>query len=182
MLSSNLWVLSSQKHHQEQTTVTMRTKFTSTTISGTSVTHYTHEGAGGPTSTTYQGHEKHLFAFPALLVGENLLKTAETRSNQKISDEVSAARVTADGPLLTGAEVASRITSALESRTGETGITLQDAQHTFAAIRKTNGVLFIKFGLKRTGKNESSATAVEDSAMADTSDSELSELETDDEQ
>jgi hypothetical protein len=153
----------------------MRTKFTSTTPNGTSVTHYTHEGAGGPTSTTYQSHEKHLLAFPALLVGPQLLEIAETNSNQQISEKVSAARKTADGPLLSSAEVAIRITAALQSRAEETGVTLEQAQSAFAAVRKGNGVLFIR--LKSPGKTEKSAAAVEE-----TSDSELSEFETDDEQ
>jgi hypothetical protein len=92
----------------------MRTRFTTTAPDGTSVTLYTHEGAGGPTSKTYERHEKHLLAFPALLVGENLLKLAEINSNQQISDRVTAARVTGEGSLLSGAAVASRIKRALQ--------------------------------------------------------------------
>jgi hypothetical protein len=158
----------------------MRTKYTSTAPDGTNVTHYTHEGTGCPTSTTYQDHEKHLLAFPALLVGENILKMAETTSNQHISEKVTAARVTPDGPFLTGAAVASRIRAALKSRAAKAGVTLQDAQDALAAIRQANGIRVLKTGLKRTGKEVKSAVAAE--GTGDASDSELSELETDNEQ
>jgi hypothetical protein len=182
MLYSKLCFLSRQQCHPEPNqTAIMRTKSTSTTPNGTSVTHYTHEGAGSPTSTTYQSHEKHLLAFPALLVGPQLLKIAETNSNQQISEKVSAARKTADGPILSSAEVAIRITAALQSRAEETGVTLEQAQSAFAAIRKDNGILFIILAF-RPGKKEEAITTVEDSATADASDSELSEFETDDEQ
>ena len=161
----------------------MRTKFTTTAPDGTSVTLYTHEGAGGPTHTTYKSHEKHLLAFPALLVSENLLKLAENNSNQHISDKVTAARVIGVGPLLSGAAVASSIRKALQIRAKEAGVTLQAAQDALAAIRKANGIRVLKTGLKRAGKGEKSAGAVEGaSAKEDSSDSELSELETGDEQ
>jgi hypothetical protein len=176
MLSTRTRFLSRQQYHHHEPTANMRTKFTSSTPEGTSVTHYTHQGAGGPTSTTYQGHEKHLLAFPSLLVGPQLLKIAETNSNQQISDKVSAARKTADGPLLSSAAVASRITAALQSRAQENGVTLEQAKSAFASVRKANGLLFIKVSFKRT---EKATTTVEDSAMADASDSELSEFETD---
>ena len=115
-----------------------------------------------------------------MLVGAQLLKIAETNSNRQISDKVSAARKTADGPLLDSATVASRITAALQSRAQETGVTLEQAKSAFAAVRKANGVLFIKVSFKRTEKK--ATTTGEDSAMADASDSELSEYETDNEQ
>jgi hypothetical protein len=161
----------------------MRTKYTTTAPDGSAVTLYTHEGAGGPTSLTYQSHEKHLLAFPALLVGEKLLKLAETNSNQQISDKVSAARVTGEGPLLSGAAVASRIRGALKIRAKENGVTLQAAQDALATVRRANGIRVLKTGLKRTGKEEKSAAAVEGtSAKGESSDSELSELESEDEQ
>jgi len=161
----------------------MRTKYTTTAPDGSTVTLYTHESAGAPTSLTYESHEKHLFAFPALLVGEKLLKLAETNSNQQISDKVSQARKIADGPLLSGAAVASRIRGALKIRAAETKVTLEAAQDALATIRKANGIRVLKTGLKRTGKEEKSAAAVEGaSAKEDSSDSELSELETEDEQ
>ena len=161
----------------------MRTKFTSTAPDGTSVTQYTYQGAGMPTSTTYQDSEKHLFAFPARLVGENLLKVAETRSNQKISDEIAAAQ---KGPVayhsnLTAAAVASRIRKAIQIRAEKTGVTVNQAQDAFGAIRKANDIRVFKAGLTRAGK---SAAAVEEGSekKEDSSDSELSELETDTEQ
>jgi len=161
----------------------MRTKYTTTAPDGSTVTLYKHEGAGGPTSLTYQSHEKHILAFPALLVGEKLLKLAETNSNQQISDKVSEARKIADGPLLSGATVASRIGGALKIRANETGVTLQAAQDALANIRKANGIRVLKTGLKRTGKEKKSAVAIQGTpAKGDSLDSELSELETDDEQ
>jgi hypothetical protein len=169
----------------------MHTKFSSTASDGSTVTYYTHEGPGGPTSTTYQDHEKHLLAFPGLLTGENLLNIAETRSNQQLSDDVTAARKSADGPLLSSAQVAIRITAALQSRAEEIGITLQQAQSAYTAIRKGNGVLSIRLVFRTKEKThaalvfrtkEKTATTVENSATADASDSELSEFETDTEQ
>jgi len=160
----------------------MRTKFTSTLPNGTRVTHYTHEGSGGPTSTTYQDHEKHLFAFPALLEGSKLLKIAETRSNQQISDAVTAARVANSNPGLTGAAVASRIRAALNDRAAETGTTLQEAQAAFAAVRKANGLRVHESGLKRASRKKPNTTVEETPEKKDASDSELSEFETDTEQ
>jgi len=127
----------------------MRAKFTSTLPDGSTVTHYRNEGAGSPTSTTYQDTEQHLFAFPALLTGSKLLKIAETRSNQQISDVVTAARVGASNPGLTGAAVASRVRAALNDRAAETGITLEEAQAAFAAVRKANGTRVFTISLKR---------------------------------
>jgi hypothetical protein len=163
----------------------MRTKFTSTASDGTTVTHYTHEGAGGPTQYNYQSSVKHLLAFPALLVGDKLLDMAETRSNQQISDAISAARKTNDGQLLTGAAVASRILGALKVRASETGKTLREVKVDFAAIRKANGIKVLAPGLTRASAKEKVAvktTNVEEAAKSSDSDSELSELETDDEQ
>jgi hypothetical protein len=45
-------------------------------------------------------------------------------SNQQISDKVSEARKIADGALLSGAAVASRIRGALKIRANEIGVTL----------------------------------------------------------
>lgn len=84
----------------------MRTNLTSIIAGSSRVTHYRNGVSGIPSSTTYQDTEQHLFAFPALLTGSKTLKIAETRYNKQISSEVSAARVTADGPLLIGAAVA----------------------------------------------------------------------------
>jgi hypothetical protein len=177
-LSRHFWFLSRQKHYHHELTANMRTKFTSTAPDGTAVTHYTHEGAGALKSTTYQVHEKHLLAFLALLIGENLLKIAETNSNQKISDKISAARKTADGPLLTGAAVASRVRAALKTRAKHSGITLEQAQDAFGAIRQTNGIKVHKAGFTRASGKGKSIGAVEKAAdkKEDASDSELSEL------
>jgi hypothetical protein len=47
-----------------------------------------------------------------------------------------------------------------------------------ANIRKANGIRVLKTGLKRTGKEEKSAVAIQRTpAKGDSSDSELSELE-----
>jgi hypothetical protein len=160
----------------------MRTKFTTTAPDGASVTLYMHEGAEAPTSTTYESHEKHLLAFPVLLVGEKLLTLAETNSNQQISDKVTAARVNGEGPLLSGAAVASRIKKALKIRANEAGVTLQDAQDALAAIRKANGIRVFKTGLKRAGKKAKVEAKATSGVQEDSSDSELSELDSEGEQ
>lgn len=173
----------------------MRTKFTSTASDGSTVTHYRNEGAGGPTSTTYQHTDQHTFAFPARLTGAKILKIAESLSYQDISEKVSEARVTADGPLLSGAAVASRIRAALKIEATEIGKTLREAQTDFAAIRKSNGIKVHVPGYTRmsskaksaaksasTGKEASVKKSMEEKNDAFSSDSELSELETDTEQ
>jgi hypothetical protein len=172
----------------------MRTKYTSTASDGTAVIHYTHQGPGAPTSSTYESHEKHLFAFPALLVGDKLLDIAETRSNQQISDAFSNAHKTADGQLLSGAAVASRIKRALKVRANKTNKTLSEVQVDFAAVRKANGIKALAPGYTRKsakGKSIVKTTstlsvqgAVSESIekQEDSSDSELSELESEDEQ
>jgi hypothetical protein len=182
--STHLWFLSPETPNSNKP-FTMRMKYTSDAPDGTSITHYTCGGTGAPTSKTYQDSEQHLFAFPALLVGQNLLKVAETRSNKNISDEVAAAQ---KGPVtatsyLSGAAVGGRIRTALKVRAAEAGITLQDAQEALAAIRQANGIRVLKTGLKRTGKKAKAAVAAEGtSVQGDASDSEPSELETDNEQ
>jgi hypothetical protein len=139
-----------------------------------------------------QNSAKNLFAFSAGLTGSKLLKVAETRSNQQISNSVSAAAAAAkpavtNGPVLTGAAVASRIRGALVIRAAETGKTLREVQTDFAAIRKSNGIKVHVPGFARTsdkGKSivKSIMPTTGKQGGASGSDSELSELETDDEQ
>ena len=152
-----------------------------------------------------QNSAKHLFTFPAGLIGSKLLKVAETRSNQQISNSVAAAAAAAkpavtNGPILTGAAVASRIRGALVIRAAETGKTLREVQTDFAAVRKSNGIKVHVPGFARTsgkgnsvvkstsrrqqatGLSQSVTETTEKQGGASGSDSELSELATDDEQ
>lgn len=155
-------------------TAKMRTKFTSgppvTTHNGfeyttagfaeTSrrVTHYTNQDPDGPTSTNYQDTEQHLFAIPSLLVGDKLLRLAETYSNKQISDKITAT-VTGNSPTLSTSSVASRIRAALASRAKEQGITVAVAKAIFRAARKANGVQIraARVGVSDTKTNDKSA-------------------------
>jgi len=149
---------------------------------------------------------KHLFAHPAELTGPKLLKVAETRSNQQISNCVTeAAKPAAANPtLLTGAAVASRILCALKVRATETGKTLREVQTDFAAIRKSHGIKVHVPGYARTSAKSRAAAAAAASKITSSvqvaarssdaimqsiekddvssSEAEVSEVESDDEQ
>jgi hypothetical protein len=133
----------------------MRTKFTSgppvtnhdgveyaTTDSAETsrrITHYTNEGPGGPTSTTYQDTEQHLFAMPDLLVGDKVLKTAEKYTNKQIAAKIAAAAV-GDVPVLTESGVAHRVRRALKAKAQSENVKLAELSAAFKASRRSNGV------------------------------------------
>jgi len=148
---------------------------------------------------------KYLFAHPAELTGPKLLKIAETRSNQQISncvtDAAAAAKPAIPKPtLLTGAAVASRILGALKLRVRDTQKTLREVQVDFAAVRKANGIKVHVPGFSRTSKKGKSVAkttssvsvaarssevvmkSIEEQEDSPTPESELSESESDDEQ
>ena len=129
----------------------MRTKFTSgdavTTHDGVEyttkgsdetgkrVTHYTNEGSDGPTSTTYQDTEQHLFAFPDLIVGDKALEIGAKYTNNQISVKIAAAAVE-NGPTLTESGVAHRIRRALAMKAKELNISVAEVKATFKQSRK----------------------------------------------
>lgn len=133
----------------------MRTKFTSgdpvTTHDGVEyttkgfaetgarVTHYTNQGPGGPTSTTYQDTEQHLFAVPSLLVGAKILEIAEKYTNTQIAAKIAAAAVGNDA-VLTESGVAHRVRRALAAKAREKGVSVTTVSKAFKASRKLNGV------------------------------------------
>jgi hypothetical protein len=105
---------------------------------------------------------KHLFAHPAELRGPKLLKIAETRSNQQISNcvtEAAAKPATTKGTLLTGAAVASRILTALKICASETGKTLREVQTDFAAVRKAHGIKVLVPGYTRVSAKAKAVAA-----------------------
>lgn len=114
---------------------------------------------------------KHLFAHPAELTGPKLLKIAETRSNQQISNCVTEAAASAkpaiaNPALLTGAAVASRILGALKVRASETGKTLREVQVDFAAVRKAHGIKVHVPGYTRTSAKAKTVAAITEAAAA----------------
>lgn len=133
----------------------MRTKFTSgdpvTTHDGVEyktkgfpetgkrITHYTNEGPGSPTSTTYQDTEQHLFAFPDLLVGDKVLEIGAKYTNNQISAKITASAVE-NGPLLTESGVAHRIRKAIEKRALKQKVSYDEMMATWKESRKSNGV------------------------------------------
>jgi hypothetical protein len=135
---------------------------------------------------------KHLFAHPAELRSPKLLKIAETRSNQQISNT--------KGTLLTGAAVASRILTALKICASETGKTLREVQTDFAAVRKAHGIKVLVPGYTRVSAKAKAVAARTTSSVqvaarsseaimesvekedVSSSESEVSKLESDDEE
>lgn len=133
----------------------MRTKFTSgdpvTTHNGVEyttkgsdktgkrTTHYTNEGSGGPTSTTYQDAEQHLFAFPDLLVGDKVLEIGAKHTNNQISAKITTAAVE-NGPLLTESGVAHRVRKAIEKRALEQNVGYDEMMATWKESRRSNVV------------------------------------------
>jgi hypothetical protein len=129
----------------------MRTKFTSgdkvTTHDGVEyttkgsdetgkrVTHYTNEGSDGPTSTTYQDTEQHVFAFPDFIVGDKALEIGAKYTNNQISAKIAAAAVE-NGPTLTESGVAHRIRRALARKAKELNISVAEVKATFKQSRK----------------------------------------------
>lgn len=133
----------------------MRTKFTSgdpvTTHNGVEyttkgsektgkrTTHYSNEGFSGPTSTTYQDTEQHLFAFPNLLVGDKVLEIGAKYTNNQISAKITAAAVK-NGPLLTESGVAHRVRKGIEKRALEQNVSYDEMMATWKELRNSNGV------------------------------------------
>ena len=105
------------------------------TDNGKRTTHYTNEGPGGPTSTTYQDTEQHLFAFPDLLVGDEVLEIGAKYTNNQISAKIAAAAVE-NGPTLTESGVAHRIRRALAKKAKELNISVAEVKATFKQSRK----------------------------------------------
>jgi len=108
-------------------------------VTGKRVTHYTNEGPGGPTSTTYQDTEQHLFAFPDLLVGDKVLEIGAKYTNNQIAAKIAAAALP-NGPVLTESGVAHRIRRAMANKAKEQGISVADVKAAFKASRQSNGV------------------------------------------
>ena len=106
---------------------------------GKRVTHYTNEGPGSPTSTTYQDTEQHLFAFPVLLIGDKVLEIGSKYTNHQISAKITAAAVE-NGHLLTESGVAHRIRKAIEKRALEQNVSYDEMMATWKESRKSNGV------------------------------------------
>ena len=133
----------------------MRTKFTSgdpvithdgveyttkgSAETGKRVTHYTNDGSSGPTSTTYQDTEQHLFAFPDLLVGDKVLEIGAKYTNNQISAKITAVAVE-NGPLLTESGVAHRIRRAMAKRALEQNVSYDEIEAMFRESRRSNGV------------------------------------------
>lgn len=81
--------------------------------------------------------EQNLFGNPSLLVGETLLKIAETNTNQQISDKITAAAI-GNSRGLSSSGVGSRIGAALRSRAKEQAIDISEVKAAYAATRKSN--------------------------------------------
>lgn len=111
-------------------------------------THWTNQGHGSGPSPGET--EKHLFAVPDLLVGQDLLKFAVKPSSNQIADRViSAARAGGVNVVpLTRAVIFDRLNSALQAQARAKGISLGEAQADFNAHRALNGVRTIAFDNK----------------------------------
>jgi hypothetical protein len=136
---------------------------------GKRTTHYTNEGPSGPTSTTYQDTEQHLFAFPDLLVGDKILEIAAKYTNGQMSAKITAAAVE-NGTLLTESGVAHRVRSALKKRAAEQNVSLIDVNKAFKQLRESNGVPTRKPRVPRAKKTDQASlagSAVEDDDEVD---------------
>jgi hypothetical protein len=125
---------------------------------GKRITHYTNEGPSGPTSTTYQDTEQHLFAFPDLLVGDKILEIAAKYTNNQISAKITAAAVEG-GQLLTESGVAHRVRSAIAKRALEQNASYDDVNTAFKQSRKSNGVPTRKPRVPRAKKLDQASLA-----------------------
>jgi hypothetical protein len=141
--------------NRSDSTINMRTIFTSGpsvtthdgveyttkgyTDTGHRITHYTNEGPGGPTSTTYQDIEQHLFAMPDLLAGEKILEIAEKYTNKQMAAKIAAAAV-GEAPVLTESGVAHRIRRALKAKAQAENVKVTEPKAALNASRKSNGV------------------------------------------
>ena len=163
----------------------MRTKFTSgdpvTTHDGVEyttkgfaktgkrITHYTNEGPGSPTSTTYQDTEQHLFAFPDLLVGDKILEIGAKYTNNQISAKITAAAVE-NSPVLTESGIAHRIKTAMAKKALEQNVSVDDFKETFKQSRRSNGVATRAARVpraKKPGQMTLTGTSVKDDDEAD---------------
>jgi hypothetical protein len=136
---------------------------------GERITHYTNKGPSGPTSTTYQDTEQHLFAFPDLLVGEKMLEIGAKYTNSQMSAKINAAAVEG-GTLLTESGVAHRVRSALKRRAREQNVSLTDVNAAFKQTRESNGVPTRKPRVpkaKKTGQAALASSTVEDDDEVD---------------
>jgi hypothetical protein len=109
------------------------------TNTGHRITHYTNEGPGGPTSTTYQDTEQHLFAMPDLLAGGKILEIAEKYTNKQMAAKIAAAAV-GEAPVLTGSGVAHRVRRALKAKAQADNVKVTELKAALNASRKSNGV------------------------------------------
>jgi hypothetical protein len=109
------------------------------TDTGHRITHYTNEGPGGPTSTTYQDTEQHLFAMPDLLAGGKILEIAEKYTNKQTAAKIAAAAV-GEAPVLTGSGVAHRVRRALKAKAQADNVKVTELKAALNASRKSNGV------------------------------------------
>ncbi|KAM0700863.1 hypothetical protein Q7P35_012585 [Cladosporium inversicolor] len=136
---------------------------------GKRTTHYTNEVPDGPTSTTYQDTEQHLFAFPDLLVGDKVLEIGAKYTNNQIAAKIADAAVE-NGPILTESGVAHRVRSAVAKRAQEQNVEYDDVMATFKESRKSNGVATRAPRVpkaKQTGKKTLAGPAVDDDDEAD---------------
>jgi hypothetical protein len=125
---------------------------------GKRTTHYTNKGPSGPTSTTYQDTEQHLFAFPDLLVGDKMLEIGAKYTNNQISAKINAAAVE-NGQLLTESGVAYRVRSAMKRRAREQNVSLASVNAAFKQSRRSNGVPTRKPRVPRAKKTGQAALA-----------------------
>lgn len=136
---------------------------------GKRVTHYTNKGPSGPTSTTYQDTEQHLFAFPDLLVGDKLLEIGAKYTNKQISAKIADAAVE-NGTLLTDSGIAHRVRSAMTKRALEQNVSYDDVKAAFKELRSSNGVQTRKPRVskaKKTGQAALTGAAADDNDEAD---------------
>ena len=124
---------------------------------GTHITHYTNEGAGGPTSTTYQDTEQHLLTMPDLLSGAKILMVAEKYTNTQLAAKIAAAAI-GNNPVLTESGVAHRFRRALKSKALAEKVSVSEVTAASKDARKSNGVQTLAARVSRAGSKRQSVS------------------------